>query len=333
MKGAALTRISAMFPAACLLAFLGGCASGSYAVEMNTPDKPPLHGELVIGVGPSDMFLATPAGDFSCEGSSLVAYAAPGCGSASGELRLLCSDGREITADWKMLDCSSGEGSGQDSEGREVSLLIGKERIAARDAEGSKSGKGIYTSRKLPASRRGMAIVAGVVSGNAGSNLFRIGGNYAVGFGKPDEFAYPAVFTAESDGLVIIRIDTGSNDRFPMSLVDHAETPGTSAKEGFVILPGGDETPGGVVAVNLTGGSGEAARFSSSSIKATGLPVMNAQGYVIGITALDNKGWYVFPAGRLRNYLEIVDPEVANAGATSASSEQLRGRIMTPHRD
>lgn len=327
---AALTRVSAMFSAVCLVSFLSGCASGSYAVQMTTEDKPPLRGELVIGIGPSDIAFKSPESDFSCDGISLVAYAAPGCGSASGELRLTCSDGREITADWKMLDCTSGEGAGQDQKGREVTLLIGADKIATQESyTGTKSTKGVYGRNRLPVIRRSVLAGEGVASTNIQNMLFRIGGGYAVGFGKPQDFDYPAVFVAESKGLVITRVENGVDDKLKLNLADRTDG---AITEGFIIVPG-DDTVSGIVAVNLEMDTGNTVRFSSNAIQATGLPVMNPQGYVIGITAMDENGWYVFSSERLRKYLAIIDPEIAKTEPVSASSEQLRERIMTSHRD
>ena len=65
----------------------------------------------------------------SCRGTSRVTYVPPGqmfsCAGQKGEMLLICSDGREAKIEWHAESCTSGYGSGIDSDGNRIILAFG----------------------------------------------------------------------------------------------------------------------------------------------------------------------------------------------------------------
>lgn len=284
---------------------LAACATNMHPVGMTMSSGQVLSGALNIGGGAQDVTLTSDDGQLACNGVSLLEYATPGC-RTSGSLRLQCTDGRDVSGNWKMNDCTSGQGSGADSLGNAVTFHIGAGPV--------KTGTTLEPSA-VPAPRAAHPVIEAV----AGSHLFRFGGDYAAGFGEASQFAYEAVFTDAESGLIIVRLD--ATDDLPMSLADVSLT---SGQEAFVVMPDSAR----IERILVAGESPDWKTGNDVSLP-SGLPVMNLAGEVVALT----NGARLVDAHSLRRYLQLLAPSLATKPATHATVEQLRERIMTRHAD
>lgn len=288
---------------------LAACALATQPLTMEIPaTNDTLSGAIHFGTGAQDVTLTSDNGQLACNGVSLREYAVPGC-ETTGSLRLHCTDGRDITGNWRMNDCESGAGSGEDRAGNAVRFVIGATG-GATDTESAPPG----------ASAPGPAGANGDVPGER--FLFRLGNGYAAGFGSADSAG--TVFSDAETGLFIVKLDAVRE--FPP--VAFMETAPHADQEAFLLLPA--EAPGGSMRLKRTSivpaaGSGwKLAGDSEFAGLPPGLPVMNREGRLLGLT----NGANILGAGPLRRYLGLIAPGFFKHSASAESLEMLGKRVM-----
>lgn len=289
-----------------VLLFLAACASGEYALQVNLAGEMErdriLTGTMAVGAGAKEVQLSEVDGGMECNGVALIGYAIPGCAS-SGSLRLECADGRTVTGDWDIEECRTGQGTGSDSLGNTVSFLIG-------DAVGSHA-------------RRAQADEPVFGRSSTGIMLFLVGGGYAAGFDlQPDALraqGWQVVFASKESDLVIVESTNETVRDEPIVL---ATSLPQEDSEVFIV------TNDGILASSITTDTAGAITISQVTPLADGLPVLNESGEVIGLTRSRNDELQLFDSRRLRRYLALLDPQLADIDATRVSVVQLRERII-----
>lgn len=89
-----------------------------------------------------------------CTGTSRVTYYpsnAFSCTGQRGDMELVCTDGRNVYVRWQAESCTSGFGSGKDSEGNRVVIAFGGDEASLK----SRVGIGSSTTAKKPKSKGG----------------------------------------------------------------------------------------------------------------------------------------------------------------------------------
>lgn len=290
-----------------LVLLLSACVSGQRPVEMRIVEEGRVFaGAMNIGPNVQDVLVRSEDGSMECKGVSLLGYAVPGCASA-GSFRLECSDGRVVAGDWKLDDCTGGSGSGSDSDGNAISFLLG-DKVSGLSQESMTEEQPAVTAH---ASRDSWP----------NTYRFRFADVYAAGFGDPQMFVHPVVFEDAHSGLVIVRVP---GEPLSMSLADTGPSTG---QEVFVVLPDGDMAR--VVATSLEADGSGMLRIVETGIRDSALPVIDADGKVLGVTVHGDGITRVLGADRMRRYLRIIDPAIAAMPGAAASTEELRARLLT----
>ena len=297
-------NVSRALAVASALLLLAACTAGNYPLQMHILEEGKvehrLSGEMAIGAGAGDAILSAPGDGLACDGVALVGYAVPGCAS-SGSLRLECSDGRTVTADWEIEECRDGQGTGEDSLGNEVTLLVG-------DSALGRQRKASAAPDTPPASEAGSGKIA-----------FMLGGGFAAGFdlapAKVREQGWQVAMSNRESGLVIATLDEPAADASLLL----ADTPPARGSEVFVV------TSDSVVSASLASND----MIEGAGEVMDGLPVLNIEGKVIGMTRNTQDGLTLFSADRLRRYLQLLEPALENAPPESLTPAALRERIVT----
>lgn len=300
-----------------MLVLLAACATGQYPVEMQVENDDRVYsGTMTVGVGSKPVRLTADEGTAQCEGVTMVGYAGPGC-TQNGSIRLQCSDERAINGDWRFDDdCRGGRGAGRDDQGNAVAFLFGE----AAGAEIARSETGPAPGEQAAARDEGRPVRA-----DSKHHLFLIGGGYAVGFGGT--WNHDIVFEDASSGVFIARIAT-ADDAAPMVL---SQTPPPAGSEAFAVLPDAAGRSGRVVTVRVQAAEdGDEPRITGAVIPASGIPVVNADGEVVGLTVVRDEGARIYGSDRLRRYLPILDPDLAEMPASPSTAAELRRRIVSP---
>lgn len=300
-----------------MLILLAACTTGRYPVEMQVEnDDHTYSGTMTVGVGSKPVRLTADEGMAQCEGVTMIGYAGPGC-TQNGSIRLQCSDERVINGDWRFDDdCQSGRGAGRDDQGNAVTFLFGEA-----------AGTEVAQSETIPAPAEEPAPQGEGTPVRADSKhyhyLFLIGGGYAVGFGGT--WNHDIVFEDASSGVFIVKIETDA--AAPMVL---SQTSPLAGSEAFAVLPDETGRSGRVVTVRLQAPTdGGEPGITGAVIPASGIPVVNADGEVVGLTVLRDEGARVYGSDRLRRYLPILDPELADMPANPSTAAELRRRIVS----
>lgn len=293
-----------LFRALCLVGamLLSACSTAPRPIEMQiAEDGQVLSGYMNVGPNVQDVQLQNADDGMTCKGISLLGYAVPGCES-TGSFRLECSDGRTVAGDWKMEDCAGGAGSGRDSEGNEARFLLGDR---TRGAVVVDSVAEVDASPGIEVSPSRVA--------NYG---FRFGGQYAAGFGIDGD----VLFEDTQSGLVIVEV---AGEAVPMALSENSVA---SGQEAFVLFPEIDTAR--VASVLLLDNGSGLMRVENAAINSSGLPVFDVDGHVLGLTVVHDEGMRLLDARRLRRYLRMVAPTIADKPAASSSAHALRERIV-----
>lgn len=290
-------RRSHGLPLLLTMLFLSACATGQQPLEMQIADDDRVFtGTMNVGPNVQDVRLQSEEGTVTCKGVSLLGYASLGCGS--GSFRLECSDGRVIGGDWEMEECSGGTGNGSDDKGNMVRFLLG-DRIHAR-----------------PAAARNDPVQGDAIAGNTQDFRFQFADQYAAGFGQTNE---AVVFEDAQTGLVIVKVADAPQ---PMSL---SERNPASGEEAFMVLP--NSAGAQVRSILLRDGDSNLLHIENAGIRSNGLPVIDIEGMVLGVTVVRDDAVFLLPAKTLRRYLRLVAPAVVDMPANSSSAQVLRDRI------
>lgn len=234
----------------------------------------------------------------TCRGTSRITYIPPmqvfGCAGQKGKIDLVCSDGREINVDWQAESCTSGYGSGKDSDGNRIVMAFGGDEATLASRAGGAKPPGT-TAKAGPDSRvRGTGTGFYVTSdGMLVTNAHVVKGSthFSVKNTKTGDMQTATLLHADhNNDVALLKVDT-SVKPIPMA-------PRFEEKRGGEIFTLGYPVPSAMGQgqkatfgrVNAGSGVQDDPRFTQVDLPIqpgnSGGPLINARGQVVGITTM-----------------------------------------------
>jgi S1-C subfamily serine protease len=288
-------------------ALIGAAAALLGACEITAPvvgrfdDGETFQGTVISDLAGNAHITVTSSSGARCTGSSQITYKPPfsglvGCAGQRGVATLNCSDDRRAEGNWVVTSCSSGYGTGADSDGRPFVFAMGmslEEALRLRQESGVASTSPPPSSNGPAAPQPDARISRNATGFFVTADGYAITNHHVVRANRPafarvgaNELPLQVIDRDPANDLALVKVETGSRP-IPIALAAPAKGDDVTALGYPVARDMGTELKATFGRVNALSGLRDDPRFLQVDAPvqpgSSGGPLLNARGEVIGV--------------------------------------------------